>query len=166
MIIVIIDDAKVQAMGIFCGCMTFPHTASNQTVTVNFPSHAHHCYGVPPNSDHAHCSCFCYRSIDISDGARYPPLSCALVAPPSWPHSAPSPRLSALKHWCLFQQPIVPVTSVLVADCCVFCVLCYDFLPSLDCLRKDPVVVVLPCCCCPLPPSSSPSLLASIACQS
>ncbi len=146
-------------MGIFCSRRTFPHTASNQTATGNRPSRAHHCYGIPPDQDHAHHHCFCCRSVDIGDDARHPsPLSCALVAPPLWPHSVPSPHL--------FQQPTVTAASVLVADCCVLCVLSYAFLLPLDCLRKGTVVVVLPCYCHLLPPSSSPSPLASVACQS
>jgi hypothetical protein len=73
------------------------------------------------------------------------------------------PPPSASKHWHLFQQPIVPIASILVADCCAFCVLSSAFLLPLDCLKKGTVVVILPCCCRPLPPLSSPSLLASIA---
>jgi hypothetical protein len=76
-----------------------PCTASNQTAAINRPSHAHHCYGIPPDCDHvSHCR-FCRHSVDIGDNARYhPPLSRALVAPPLWPHPVPSPYLSASKH--------------------------------------------------------------------
>jgi hypothetical protein len=48
-----------------------PHTASNHTMAVNRPSWAHHCYGIPPDCNHAHCHCFCCHSIDIGT----PPLS-------------------------------------------------------------------------------------------
>jgi hypothetical protein len=94
------------------------------------------------------------------------PPSPLLLAPPSWPHPAPSPCPPASKHQRLFQQPNVPATSVLVVDCCVLCVLSYAFLSPLDCLRKGTAVVVLPCCCHPLPPSSSPSPLPYVACRS
>ncbi len=88
-------------------------TASNQTTVVNPPSHSHHCFGIPPNCNHAHCGHFCCHSIDIGDNAYYhPPLSCALVAPPSWPHPAPNPRPSASKHLCHF-----PATNCLRCLC-------------------------------------------------
>ncbi len=72
-IIVVINDAKAQAMGIFCCHRIFPRTTSNQTATSNRPSCAHNCYGVPPNSNHANHHCFFCRSIDIGDDARHPP---------------------------------------------------------------------------------------------
>ncbi len=72
-IIVVIDDAKARAISIFCCHRTFPCTASNQAATSNFPSCALHCYGVPPNRDHAHRCHFCCRSIDIGDDTRHPP---------------------------------------------------------------------------------------------
>jgi hypothetical protein len=76
------------------------------------------------------------------------------------------PMLVSLKHLHLFQHLIVPAASILVADCCFFCVLSYAFLSPLDCLRKATVFVVLPCCFHPLPPLPSPSPLASVARQS
>jgi hypothetical protein len=86
-----------------------------------------------------------------------PSLSCALVTAPPWPHPAPSPRPSASKHWCLFQQPNMPAVSILVVNCCVF-LLSYAFLLPLDCLRKgvllsSPVVAVLSLPRPPPPPS-------------
>jgi hypothetical protein len=67
MIIVVINNDKVQAMASFAVAGPFPVPLVIK-LPGNHPSSAHHCYGFPPKRGHAHRHPVCRCSINIGNG--------------------------------------------------------------------------------------------------